>query len=63
MTDQEIQKEQKKIKSNKLINGVLIGILIGVSVYSVVKNGVGFFTFSPLLLAYLLFYNRKKMRP
>ena len=52
-TDAETQKEQKKIKNNKLINAFLIGICIGISVYGAVKNGFGFFTFFPLILAYL----------
>lgn len=62
LTDEETQKEQKKIKNNKIINSFLIGMCIGISVYSAVKNGFGFFTFFPLILAYLLFHKRDKIK-
>ncbi len=62
LTDEEILKEKKKAKNNKLINALLIGICIGISVYSAVKNGFGFFTFFPLILAYLLFHKREKIK-
>ncbi|SEJ20297.1 hypothetical protein SAMN04487995_3747 [Dyadobacter koreensis] len=62
LPDAETLKEQKKIKNNKLINAFLIGIFIGITVYSAVKNGFGFFTFFPLILAYLLFHNREKIK-
>jgi len=61
-TDTETLKEQKKIKNNKLINACLIGICIGITVYSAAKNGIGFFTFFPLILAYLLFHKREKIK-
>ena len=51
--------EQKKIKSNRL-NTFIIGMLIGVSVYSAIKNGFEFFTFFPLIIAYFFFARRKK---
>ncbi|MBE9466497.1 hypothetical protein IEE83_31915 [Dyadobacter sp. UP-52] len=60
--DAETLKEQKKIKNTKLINAFLIGICIGISVYGAVKNGFGFFTFFPLILAYLLFHKRDKIK-
>ena len=61
LTDAEKLKEQKKIKNNKMVNGFLIGMFVGIAVYSAVKNGFGFFTFFPLILAYLLFYNKEKI--
>lgn len=62
LTDEETLKEQKKIKNNKIINSFLIGMCIGITVYSAVKNGFGFFTFFPLILAYLLFHKRDKIK-
>jgi hypothetical protein len=62
LPDAETLKEQKKIKNNKMVNGFLIGICIGITVYSAVKNGFGFFTFFPLILAYLLFHKREKIK-
>ena len=62
LTDAEKLKEQKKIKNNKMVNGFLIGMFVGIAVYSAVKNGFGFFTFFPLILAYLLFHNKEKIK-
>jgi len=62
LTDAEKLKEQKKIKNNKMVNGFLIGVFVGIAVYSAVKNGFGFFTFFPLILAYLMFHNKEKIK-
>jgi hypothetical protein len=59
LNDAETLKKQQKIKNNKIANGFLIGIFVGIAVYSAVRNGFGFFTFFPLILAYLLFHQRK----
>ncbi len=57
LTDEELLQEKKKIKSNNVLNALLIGLFIGVSIYSAVKNGFGFFTFFPLFFVYLLLKN------
>ena len=62
LTDAEKLKEQKKIKNSKMVNGFLIGMFVGIAVYSAVKNGFGFFTFFPLILAYLMFHNKEKIK-
>jgi len=62
LTEEELLQEQKKMKSNNTVNGFLIGILIGIAVYSTVKNGLGFFTFFPLFFGFIAFNNRKKMK-
>ena len=59
-TDEELLLEQKKLKKNKMLNGFLIGFLIGVSIWSAVKNGFSFWTFFPLIIAYLAFFKSKK---
>lgn len=61
LTDQELLEKKKKSKSGKITNAVLIGVFIGISVYSSVKNGLGFFTIFPLFFAGLLGvqYNRR----
>lgn len=60
LSDQELVEAQKKAKSNSIISAVLIGCLVGVAVYSAVKNGFGFFTFFPLFFVYILVVNGKK---
>ncbi|KYG71542.1 hypothetical protein [Roseivirga echinicomitans] len=58
-TDGKLLQEQKKKKSNK-ISTFIIGMLIGVSVYSAIENGFEFFTFFPLIIAYFFFRQQKK---
>lgn len=54
LTDQELLQEAKKLKSNSIINAVLIGFLAGILLYSVMKNNLGFLTLIPLFFAYKL---------
>ncbi len=66
LTDQELLQEAKKAKSTSITNAVLIGFLIGIVVYSIVKNSLGFFTLIPLFFAYKLInnstYNSKELK-
>ena len=57
--DQDLLQKIKKIKTNKIIDATLIGFTIGIVIYSAVKNGFGFFTFFPLILAYIIVRNSK----
>jgi hypothetical protein len=59
LTDQELLQEAKKRKSAAITNAFLIGFLIGIVFYSVVKNTWGFLTLIPLFLAYKLINNSK----
>lgn len=65
LTDEELLQEAKKMKSNTIANAVLIGFLIGIVFYSVVKNSFGFLTLIPLFFAYRLIndskYNQKEL--
>lgn len=62
LTDEQLLEEQKKLNAKNITNAVIIGVFIGIAVYSAVKNGLGFFTVFPLFFAYLLFNNGKKAR-
>ncbi len=59
LTDQELLQEAKKMRSTTITNAVLIGFLIGIVFYSVIKNSWGFLTLIPLFLAYKLINNSK----
>lgn len=59
LTDQELLQEAKKMKSASIINALLIGVLIGIVLYSIAKNSLGFFTLIPLFFAYKLINNSK----
>ena len=62
LTNEELLEEKKKIQYNKIANATLIGVCIGVFVYSAVKNEFGFFTFFPFLLIYPFLKNGKKIQ-
>ncbi|REC79247.1 FUSC family protein [Chryseobacterium elymi] len=49
LTDQELLEKRKKNKSNDIMNAVILGVLIGIAIYSTLKYGLGLFTFLPLL--------------
>jgi len=49
LTDEELLQEAKKIKSTNLFDSVIFGFLIGIAIYSSVKNGFGLLTFLPLV--------------
>lgn len=49
LSDQELLEKKKKSKSNNITSSVILGIMIGIAIYSTVKNGLGLFTFFPLL--------------
>ncbi|MNH29873.1 hypothetical protein D3C79_901280 [compost metagenome] len=59
LTDQELLQEAKKMKSTSIINAVLIGFLVGIIVYSIMKNSLGLLTLIPLFFAYKLINKSK----
>jgi hypothetical protein len=62
LNNQELLQEYKKLKTNKIINATLIGLLIGVFAYSAVKNGFTFFTFFPLFFVAILVTSGNKKK-
>jgi hypothetical protein len=62
LSEQELLQKIKTIKNNKVIDATIIGFTIGIAVYSAVKNGLGFFTFFPLILAYVIVRNSTNNR-
>ncbi len=59
LTDQELLDQAKKMKSTSVINAVLIGFVIGIIIYSIIKNSIGFFTLIPLFFIFKIFNNSK----
>jgi len=57
LSDQQLLQKIKALKTNNIIDAVIIGFTIGIMMYSAVKNGLGFFTFFPLLLTYAIIRN------
>lgn len=62
LTNQELLDQADKMKSNSISNAVFIGILIGIIIYSIVKNSFGFFTLIPLFFVYKAFNNSKNKK-
>ena len=61
LTLEELLIEEKKIKKNETIAAVIIGFLIGIMVYGVVMNGIGFlYIFIPLILIGGVYKNSQK---
>lgn len=61
--DEELLAEAKKMKSTSITNAVLIGVFIGIAVYSTVRNGLGLLTFLPLLMVFKAIRDSKKQQP
>ena len=55
LSNEELLAEAKKVKSNNIINALLIGFLIGIVVFSILKNTYGLFTLIPLYFIYKAF--------
>lgn len=60
LTDEELLIEAKKMKSNPIINAVFIGLMIGIIIYSIKKNGFGLLALILLFIVYKLINNSKK---
>jgi riboflavin transporter FmnP len=59
LTIEELNLAIQKKKSKSILNAVLVGFLIGIVIYSVVKNTLGLITLIPLFLAYKVINNSK----
>lgn len=57
LSDQELMAEAKKMKSSSIAHALVIGFMIGVVVYSIMKNTWGIFTLIPLFFIYKLTSN------
>lgn len=60
LTDEELLAEAKKSKSIKIYDAVIFGVLIGIAIYSSVKNGIGLLTFLPVVYLPIAAKNRIK---
>ena len=56
LTDQELEEELNKRKKNRILLACLMGLLVGVAIWSATHKG-GFWTF--IILAFVFFVGRK----
>jgi hypothetical protein len=61
-TDQELLDEAKKMKSFSISNAFIIGVLVGIIFYSIVKNSWGLLTLIPLYFIYKMIKDPKNKR-
>ncbi len=62
LTNEELLQEVKRMKSTKLYDPVIFGILIGIAIYSTVKNDLGLLTFLPLVYLPIAAKNKLKIK-
>lgn len=60
LTDEELLQEAKKKRSINFYDALIFGVLIGIAVYSSVKNGFGLLTFLPLVYIPIAAKNKAK---
>ena len=60
LTDEELLHEAKKIKTTNFYDALIFGVLIGIAVYSTVKNGFGLLTFLPVVYIPIAAKNKTK---
>ena len=59
LSEQELLQQIRDLKTNKIADATIIGVIVGIAIYSAVKNGLGFFTFFPLILGYIIIRNSR----
>ncbi|MBK8655166.1 MAG: FUSC family protein [Haliscomenobacter sp.] len=59
-TDPELLEEAKKRKASSILHAGLIGFMVGIVIYSAVKNTWGLLTLIPLYFIYRLLKKPKK---
>ena len=62
LTDKELLEEAKQLKSITMMNALAIGFLIGIIIYSVVKNTWGMLTLIPLYFVFKIMIDPKNKR-
>lgn len=60
LSNVELLEEAKKMKSSKLFDAACIGFLLGIAIYSTVKNGWGLLSFLPLVYIPVAARNKAK---
>lgn len=62
LSNEELQAEVKKMKSFSINNAFMIGFLIGIVVFSLIKNSFGFLMLIPLYLIHKLINDPKSKK-
>lgn len=62
LSDNELLQAAKQHKPTKIYDAAFIGVLIGIAIYSTVKNGFGLLTFLPLVYMPIAAKNKTKSK-
>ena len=62
LTDKELLEEAQKLKSFSITNAFLIGLLLGIVIYSVIKSTFGLLMLIPLFFVHKLVNDPKAKR-
>ncbi len=62
LTDEELLEEAKKLKSFSIGNAFMIGFLLGIVIYSLVKSTFGLLMLIPLYFVYKIINDPKNKR-
>ncbi|WP_372756703.1 FUSC family protein [Mariniflexile sp.] len=60
LSDEALLKEARKHKSTKLYDAIIIGLLVGIAIYSAAKNGLGWLSLLPLVYMPIALKNNAK---
>jgi hypothetical protein len=60
LSDQELLDEAHKQRVSPTTNAILIGFLIGILIYSILVNSIGFLSLIPLLMIFMFINKAKK---
>jgi hypothetical protein len=62
LTEEELLEEAKIYKSTNVYDALIFGVLIGIAIFSTVKNGFGLLTFLPLIYLPIASKNKSKRK-
>lgn len=62
LTDEELLHEAKTLKPTKVYDAAIVGVLIGIAIYSSVANGFGLLTFLPFVYLPIAAKNKVKLK-
>ncbi len=62
LNDEELRQQAKKMRSAHISFMIFFGVMIGIAIYTVVKNGTVIFILFPLFFAPMAIHNRRKNR-
>lgn len=60
-TNEELVQEAKRLRPKKIMDAVLIGVLVGIAIYSTVRNGSGLLSFLPFVYLPIAAKNRIRL--